>query len=260
MVLKLYEEFASFYNAYYKQIFDYHDDFLFVNKYLKEKFCRNILEIGCGTGHFAKYLVQHQYKYIGVDNAPKMLDLAHQNVPQGEFREGTFFNFPSLFDKKFDCALMLGRTMPHNTTNTAIFQILRNFVDVLKPGGIVIIDNFNAHKEFVDWKSSMEKIIHVNGRKYKEVNQYKRDMKNGWTFDWHLQYFDITEEETLVFDDMMPIRGFLPEEFGLMLEISGFEILYNQVAKISPYIFRTVAQRKEDRKISWRFEDETLKN
>jgi hypothetical protein len=45
----------------------------------------------------------------------------------------------------------------------------------------------------------------------------------------------------------MQIRGFLPEEFALMLDVAGFEILHNQVMKGSPYHFASVGQKRKKR-------------
>jgi hypothetical protein len=43
----------------------------------------------------------------------------------------------------------------------------------------------------------------------------------------------------------MPIRGFLPEEFALMMNIAGFDVVYNQVMKHSPYHFATVGEKRK---------------
>jgi ubiquinone/menaquinone biosynthesis C-methylase UbiE len=43
---------------------------------------RSVLEVGCGTGHFAGWLTEKGLKVVGLDRAPAMLAELHRRVPE----------------------------------------------------------------------------------------------------------------------------------------------------------------------------------
>ena len=45
-----------------------------------------VLDLGCGTGNpIAKYIVEKGFRLIAVDESEKMLEIAKNAVPKGEF-------------------------------------------------------------------------------------------------------------------------------------------------------------------------------
>jgi SAM-dependent methyltransferase len=40
--------------------------------------CRTVLEIGCGTGAFARLLAEHSEKVLALDLSPRMISLAKE--------------------------------------------------------------------------------------------------------------------------------------------------------------------------------------
>jgi ubiquinone/menaquinone biosynthesis C-methylase UbiE len=73
------------------------------SNYLKEG--STILDIGCGPGNIAKFLVNQDkgYKILGVDLSLEMLKLARQNVPTEEFVMGDIRHLQ--LELKFDAAI-----------------------------------------------------------------------------------------------------------------------------------------------------------
>jgi cyclopropane fatty-acyl-phospholipid synthase-like methyltransferase len=48
-----------------------------------------VLDLGCGSGvPVDRYLVDHGYKVVGLDISEKQIELAKQNMPNGDFRVG----------------------------------------------------------------------------------------------------------------------------------------------------------------------------
>ncbi len=97
--------------------------------------CRQILEIGCGTGKFSRLLAQRAEKVLAIDLSPQMIRLAQERsklYPNIDFVRGDVmaYQFP---DNQFDCVATL-TTIHHLPIET----ILRRIRKALKPGGILV--------------------------------------------------------------------------------------------------------------------------
>lgn len=98
----------------------------------------HILDAGCGAGEpVAKYLVEHGFQVTGIDVSPRILELARQPVPEGEFLEGnmTQLTFP---DESFDGVVSLYALWHISREKHAL--VFQNFHRVLKPGGILFFN------------------------------------------------------------------------------------------------------------------------
>lgn len=83
---------------FYKQITKYFNE----NKIdLNNK---EVLDIGCGTGHLLMYLSDHykMKKVYGMDFSKAALEIAKKNLPEGEFRVHDIYND---HDKKYDVVM-----------------------------------------------------------------------------------------------------------------------------------------------------------
>src|ERR1700720_557609 len=45
-----------------------------------------VVDLGCGSGLWARELAQAKYDVLGIDISPAMIELARERVPGGEFR------------------------------------------------------------------------------------------------------------------------------------------------------------------------------
>jgi ubiquinone/menaquinone biosynthesis C-methylase UbiE len=107
-----------------------------------------VLDAGCGAGEpVAKYLVADGIRVTGIDVSQRMINLAKQQVPQGEFLEGDITNltFP---DASFDGVVCL-YTIWHipKQKHGLVFQ---KFSRVLKPGGILFFNTGIRDMDGVD--------------------------------------------------------------------------------------------------------------
>jgi ubiquinone/menaquinone biosynthesis C-methylase UbiE len=97
--------------------------------------CRNVLEIGCGTGEFSRMLAGRAEKVLAIDLSAEMIRLARErskNYPNIEFVAGEAMNY-RLPDNRFDCIATL-TTMHH----LPVERILRKIKKALKPGGVFV--------------------------------------------------------------------------------------------------------------------------
>lgn len=96
----------------------------------------HVLEIGCGYGREARKILEHTDFYTGIDASEKLLELARQRVPQGNFElaDAVSYDYPEeAYDIVFAFASL--RHMDQTETET----ILRQVYHSLKPGGIFYI-------------------------------------------------------------------------------------------------------------------------
>ena len=97
--------------------------------------CREVLEIGCGTGEFSRLLAGRAAKVLAIDLSPQMIHLALERStlhPNIEFIVGDMLTtqFP---DNHFDCIATL-TTLHHLPTET----ILKKIRTALRPGGVFV--------------------------------------------------------------------------------------------------------------------------
>src|SRR5215208_3714061 len=50
-----------------------------------------VVDLGCGSGLWAKELVKARYQVLGFDISGAMIDIARKRVPDAEFRIGSLF-------------------------------------------------------------------------------------------------------------------------------------------------------------------------
>lgn len=98
--------------------------------------CENALEIGCGTGAFARQLAGRSQRVTALDLSPEMIRVARErsrHLPQLEYHlaDAMTWSFPqSHFD--FICSIA---TFHHLDQR----ELLAKLKDALKPGGVLIV-------------------------------------------------------------------------------------------------------------------------
>lgn len=110
----------------------YHDSLL---KYVPLN-CENALEIGCGTGAFARHLAKRCKRVIGLDLSPEMIRVARARSTgfdnlEFQLADAMTWYFPqSRFD--FICSIA---TLHHLEQR----ELLVKIKDALKPGGVLVV-------------------------------------------------------------------------------------------------------------------------
>jgi SAM-dependent methyltransferase len=100
-----------------------------------------VVDLGCGSGLWARRLTDAAYRVHGVDISPDMIELARKRVPEGSFRTGSFLDvdFP-------DCVAItaLGEifnyTFDRRNSRSALSRLFRRAFRALRPGGLLVFD------------------------------------------------------------------------------------------------------------------------
>ncbi|MDQ6652669.1 MAG: class I SAM-dependent methyltransferase [Acidobacteriota bacterium] len=111
--------------------------------------CHDVLEIGCGTGAFARRLAQRSERVLAVDLSPEMICIARERSAQFPNID---FQLADIRDRhlpleSFDCIASIA-TLHH----LPIPEILLKMKNALKPGGVLLIlDLSSVHASRILW-------------------------------------------------------------------------------------------------------------
>ncbi|XP_072024506.1 glycine N-methyltransferase-like [Amphiura filiformis] len=128
-------------------------------KLLRDRGCQSVLDVACGTGIDSVMLLEEGFQVMSCDASDKMV--MHAFRERWDRRKEEAFdaweieiaNWLTLFDdiKKpgdgYDCVVCIGNSFAHlpdfegNLSNQKL--AFKNFHDMLKPGGVLIIDHRN---------------------------------------------------------------------------------------------------------------------
>ncbi|HNJ40547.1 MAG TPA: class I SAM-dependent methyltransferase [Acidobacteriota bacterium] len=111
------------------------------------KNCAQVLDVGCGTGNFARLLATRAEQVTGIDLSPEMIRIAQAQQPVSENIEyhcGDFFEFP-FETESFDCVVSLA-TLHHFELQSALTRMKT----ILKPGGRLIIQDLRADATLIE--------------------------------------------------------------------------------------------------------------
>jgi SAM-dependent methyltransferase len=125
-----------------------------------------IVDLGCGSGIWARKLVDAGYQVVGVDFSAAMIEIARERVPEAEFHVGSFLQFSippcravtalgEVFNYLFDA----------DNSLRSLQVVCKHAFDALSPGGLLIFDvaepgrcrgRTQAFKEGEDWTCLVE--------------------------------------------------------------------------------------------------------
>lgn len=138
----------------------------FLRAVLDDAGAQAVLDAACGSGGHALWLAQQGYRVAGADISPAMIQLARQKAADAgldvpfvvadladlppcppSLRGKGESNVPSLrgegLREGFDAVLCLGNSLPHLLTQAELVAALRGMADVLRPGGLLVLQNLN---------------------------------------------------------------------------------------------------------------------
>lgn len=111
------------------------------------KNCAQVLDVGCGTGNFARLLATRAERVTGLDLSPEMIRIAQAQQPvleNIEYHCGDFFEFP-FETESFDCVVSLA-TLHHFELQSALTRMKT----ILKPGGTLIIQDLRTDATLIE--------------------------------------------------------------------------------------------------------------
>ena len=119
-------------------------------KKLKEKDCKRILDVATGTGFDSIQLIKAGFDVASLDGSFAMLTKARENSKKYGCKLRTFnFDWRTIhrnIKETFDAVICLGNSFSHLFSEEDHKKVLREFHDVIKTGGILVIDQLVYRK------------------------------------------------------------------------------------------------------------------
>jgi len=150
--IKRFDEFAAEYTERFNDIDSY---LISVNRFcdLITGSKPKILELACGPGNVTRY-IRHRFpesEYIAIDLAPKMIDIARQQVKGVDFRIMDVRAISS-FDTKYD-AIMCSFCLPFLSVFDAC-KLIADCAERLNENGIIYISTMEGNESKAGFEST----------------------------------------------------------------------------------------------------------
>ncbi len=148
-----------------------------------------VLDTACATGMHAIALAQQGYEVVGTDLSSKMVSQAKRNADQAgvdvHFETAALGEQADRFgEESFDAVLCLGNSLPHLLTEEEVHRALVDFYRLLRPSGVVLIQNRN-----------FDHILQSRQREMEPQSVIEKDKE--WIF---LRFYDFLENGLIGFN------------------------------------------------------------
>lgn len=170
-----------------------------------------VLDAGCGNGRMAEIFCDSKIRYLGIDNSEELIKIAKQRFKNQRWAEFEVGDVLALAETpaSFDLVLMIA-VLHHLPTKKLRLQALRNISRLLKPGGRLVISNWNL------WQISGQKKF----RYWRYLFSYGEKIKRGI---WRLSDAFVPWKP-LAGDNLRYVHSFRRNELKRLLKKSGFKV------------------------------------
>ena len=218
--------FETIYDEMYQTFIDYKDEFVFYSTLLRQHQKNQVLEIGCGSGNLARFFIDNNYKYSGLDYSADMIHLCKSKNPKSNFVLGNMIKFS--LKNKTESVLITGRTSSYLLSNKDISGCLKSVHQNLKFGGLLCFDFIDANRFFKEIKGGIE-VKHTaifDQKKYERTSFFNTNISENLMFNWDSKYYENTQGKAkLIAEDRSEVRAFTKNEWELYLHLNNFELV-----------------------------------
>lgn len=186
-------------SKYYSEIFPYNPMQLqFVKSKVGDLQTKQLLDIGCATGELAFQLSAEKAKVIGIDLNEDLLAQAIRKrgaASNPVFQLGNMLELENDFKAgQFDTVLCFGNTLVHLENKEMMAQMLKGVMQLLKPGGKLLLQILNYDYILSEQLSELPLIETDNIRFFR---QYRFD-KNSPKIRFYTALYLKKENQTVV--------------------------------------------------------------
>jgi SAM-dependent methyltransferase len=179
----------------------------------------SVLDLGCGTGSLAIALAEEDYKVVGIDNDPKMIDVA-QSKFKGKnpvFLVEDMTKLQRSFKaESFDAIFSFGNSLVHLGDPDAIENLFQTAKTLLKPGG-------KFFGQIINYRRIFDKMVTGLPTIDNEHISFERGYQ--FTGPGEPLYFKtrlLTKKDGKILENKEKLYPLLPEEALFFLENAGF--------------------------------------
>ena len=179
-----------------------------------------IMDAACGTGQHAIALSKEDYQVFGSDLFPQMVTQAALNAKAADqqiiFKTAGFGHIASIFEtsRPFDAVLCLGNSLPHVQSTQELHSALKDFANLLKPGGLLLLQSRNFDQ------------IMLSRQRWMEPQTYQADNEE-WLF---FRFYDFEPSGMIQFN-ILTLNRHKPETWQVKLTSTHLLPLLSEVLK-----------------------------
>lgn len=136
---------------------------------------------------------------------------------------------------------MLGRVVPHELTDEAAIELLRNCYSNLTPGGVIVFNTFDL-RALEEGRQTDDDFTSADYIVTRSMESFVTDLDAGrWGFDAEYTITDRKTGETAVAEETMHLRAHTPGDLKSYFATGGFEDV--SVYRESDFSLRAVASK-----------------
>lgn len=100
-----------------------------------------VVDLGCGSGLWARELLEAGYRVLGIDISEAMVEISRQRAPEAEFRVGSLFEaeIPSC-DAVTAVSEVLNYLFDPENEERGLDRVFGRVYEALRPGGVFVFD------------------------------------------------------------------------------------------------------------------------
>lgn len=224
--MAVFENYSKYYDLLYKDK-DYKLESEYVSSLIKayNSNAKTILELGCGTGRHASFLIKNGYNILGIDLSETMLEYAKRlDVPCqiGDVR--TF-----RINRQFDAVISLFHILSYQTTDEDVINFFNTVKYHLVKNGIIIFDIWykNAVLSQIPEKRVKElEDKYIKVKRYCVPNHIKE--KSLVEVNYNIEIMDKMTGMIETVKEQHNMRYFSDKEINEFASNSGIEIVHSE--------------------------------
>ena len=186
---------------------------------------KTILELGCGSGSHAKYLVNSGFEVTGIERSSDMVNAAEQkNISGFNIVESDISAFQ--LSKKFDAAVSLFHVVDYLTDNESLHNCFKLTNQHLEDGGIFLFDIWYSPAVYMQGPETRIKRMENEDIQITRIAEsVMKTEANVVEVSFEVLIKDKKNGRVVVLNEVHPMRHFSIPEIELLAYQTGFKII-----------------------------------
>ncbi len=208
--------FYSKFSTYYEQIFPFKQaKFSFLRGYVTAN-NPAVLDVGCGTGHFAGKFAESGAHAVGIDLDDQMIAYAKAHYPAATFSALNMVDVKAL-DQSFDLIFSVGNVVSH-LPKTELAHFIKSIYSCLSDKGLWIFQTINW--DFVLKHGGFDfPVINVDDGSVEFARKYRDLTAASLTFEISLRV-----DGNIIFYEQTPLYPIRSDDYISLHEAAGFKL------------------------------------
>jgi SAM-dependent methyltransferase len=179
-----------------------------------------IVDLGCGSGLWARELVDAGYRVLGIDISEAMIELSRKRVPEAGFRVGSLFEVEILPCKAVTAVSeVLNYLFDAENEERGLGLLFRRVHDALVPGGVFVFDVLSPGQVTSGTRARGFRV----GEDWAVLFEREEDVEEG-TMERRILSFRKVGDCYRRDDEVHRVRLYDPAELSSELERAGFRV------------------------------------